>query len=253
MTGLEICNDLSVYNSNPKGGDAYLKYLNPSRLYTTTIIQDDQTPAEALYLHKIAVSNSEIMSRDIIYNLYAALAGDKDKPADSKYLSYSLIKYQNSDLFYSFNYLTDTPEGMERANRVSPTCQFLYKIILADAMRWLMYFPIDNTMTCSKINAEVLTTIGMNEENQNNLPQMIWAGNNVNVNHTSTADYDVFTPNDNDTFNIYSVMPIDKKMTFNGHNNSLLYLPDKEPMRNNNDERVMLTNNPVKANDKVFD
>ena len=232
MKDTEVCSDLKIICPD-ETGNGRVKYVNPTQPYTYQLLQDDTAPNESFSLAKIAVTKSKTMQWDVLYNLVQQLMKDETvKDA-------SIYRVANSDLFYSFDYLVTTPEGYEQSYRISPTCQFMYQTILADAMQWRLVFPIDNTMTMSKINTNILTD--MKETDINVLPQMIWADNLLQVSNDRSTKPPSF---DNVDVVMTYVQPTSKSMTYENEYNYFSYSGKDSvfiyPDNNNKEDASML-------------
>ena len=194
-------------------GNGYLKYVNPTRKYTFPLLKDAECPDEKFSLPRLGVNMSGLFQNDLLYNLWMMLTENKD------YSSYSIYLSTNSTMFNSFDYISCIPENYQLINRVSPTCQFVYDVVLAEALKWQLIFPIDNTMTMTKINNNIIKAIGTNAPRfDGHEPQYIWAGNETVV---QRSDDQPITANDN--LVIYSVQPIKKTMTFSAENNRICW------------------------------
>ena len=213
MKDTKLCKELFINNPDPTSGVGRLKYFNPTRRYTYTVLKDDEVPDEEFALPKIRANMSALFQYSVLFNLHQALSKDK------KYEPYSLYFEDNKWMFTSFDFLTCVPKGKAIINRVSPTCRFMYEFIMAAAMKWHLIFPIDNTVTMSKINANISTAFnGAASELYEKLPQYIWAGNETEASHAHGPD-----PK-SENFSFYSVQPIRKSMKWELENSYATYI-----------------------------
>ena len=230
MKDTKVCTDLKIINPD-ETNKGRVKYVNPTQAYTYQLLQDEVIPSENFALAKIAVTKSKTMQWSVLYNLVMKLMKDESAKGSSIY------RTPNSDLFYSFDYITTTPSGYEQSYRISPTCAFMYQIILADALQWRLVFPIDNTMTMSKINTNLLND--MKTAQVDNLPQLIWADNLFTVPNGHQLTEIEFKPS---TFDMTYVQPSSQHMsfgneygyyTYNGPNSVFIY-DSKTPKKDEN-------------------
>lgn len=226
MSKLDICDELTRYNTTAEDPSGYLKYLNPTRMFTTQILQDDANPLESYYLPRLAVSNSEIMKSTVLYDMYVQMTGDGGR-AESNTYDMCILHDKNAGFFYSGDYLITTPSSYRKVNNVNPIAQATYKIIMANAVKWSLYFPIDTTMTFSKINSNLLSILGNYDETaQEGLPQMIWAGSTDTLQRQNIIAYNAMLSDVNDTFNMIDYVPNAQTMTYNQQSKGDIIYPN---------------------------
>ena len=82
------------------------------------------------------------------------------------------IKIANKNIFTSIDYLYITPKGFEQLDNVSPIARYIFEVLIQYSCKWYLTFPIENTMSMSKINYNML--LYENGKNKSILPQYIW-------------------------------------------------------------------------------
>jgi len=185
-------------------GKGILKYVNPTRRYTFPLLKDSEFPDEKFTLPRLSANMSELFKNELLYNLWMMLTENKD------YVSYSSYLTTNSAMFNSFDYIACIPETLKMVHRVSPTCQFVYDKVLVESLKWFLIFPIDNTMTMTKINTNIIKALGTNAPNfDGHEPQYIWAGNETELKERKTT-----SEVKNDKLKMYSVQPLKRSMDF---------------------------------------
>ena len=174
-------------------GEGTLKYENPTHRYTYQLLTDSIIPQEEFSFPKIGATKSADFQKRVLYNIV-----DKILIYGNE-VSTSVIKSTNASLFMSFDYLTVSPPGYTPGyERISTTNAYIYQTILADALVFYLVFPLDITMTMSKINRMIQKALGKNEWWL--LPQMIWASSNVNYSMQRT------TPSETDLAKLFPPM-----------------------------------------------
>ena len=171
MTDLKVDKTVTVINVAPDTQIGYLQYNNPTHRYTYQLFIDNIVPQESFSIPKIGASKNANFQINMIYNLYHSLFETSDIPN-------ALTHSTNVGLFYSFDYLTVTPPGqLVQFGHMSTTAAFMYQSVLADAMEYYFVFPIDITMTMSKINQLIWDTLKLSgDKDYGTLPQAIWCG-----------------------------------------------------------------------------
>ena len=233
MKQTTICEELEVVGA---GGSAErkgkLKYVNPTRKYTYQLMNDDENANEKIKLTKISADMSELFRENLLYNLTTSLM-DKSDPNIGKY---SVYNSSYRPFFYSMDYLTIAPADYKLINGISPLAQYVYNMVLVNGVQWNLIFPIDNTMTLSKINKKVTDLV-----DNDSLFQYIWAGNEKILNEGHDQ-----TPTETKEFNIYFVKPINKTMTWHFEHEYNAWLDQNPPT-------LLATDNPSKDDYWVFD
>ncbi len=154
-------NQTFAQNINPVTLIGTMKYVNPTRIFTYQILNDEPDPTERFTFDKLGAKLSDSFRYSILPNLWKSLHDIEE------FRNYAIINSKNSLLFNSFDFIVFSPEGYEIADKISPTAQFVYKYVLEQSMRWNLVFPIENTMSMAKINAK---TYDMNKT----IVQDIW-------------------------------------------------------------------------------
>ena len=198
MKDLNICTQIEIINKNPTTLIGTLKYTNPTRKYTYQLLNDEACPEESFQLPKMSADMSNTFKNDLLFNLTTSLMSRNEDM-----VKYSIYNTNYKYLMYSTDYISTAPESFELINNISPTCQFIYNMLLVNGLKWNMILPIDNTMTMSKINKHCEDLVGENHE-----PQYIWAGNEAQVKHNQKQIAST-------GFNLLYAQPIEKNITWN--------------------------------------
>ena len=167
----------TALNIDPATQVGTMHYINPTRVYTYQLLNDQEDPTERMQFPKLGAKMSDLFREHILSNLWKALYEQEE------FKSFSIYNHKNAGLFNSFDFITCSPTQYEISNQISPTAQFVFKTVLEQSVRWNLIFPIENTCSMSKINNK-MTMLGVDKYH---IPQNMWCnlGERLELKHSS--------------------------------------------------------------------
>lgn len=195
MTKTSLCDETMIYGEDADGSGGYMKYVNPTQKYTRQFINDEGYIEVALKLPRLSAGITETFTKTFLKNIFTSLQ-------KSVYQNFNVFSINNKNLLTSIDYIYITPFGFDQIDNVSPIARYIFEVLIQDSCKWTLTFPIENTMSMSKINSRIIKDKGIEY-----LPQYIWTRtNNVkfsvnkggdvksDVNESSEFKFDNFTP-----------------------------------------------------------
>lgn len=231
MKETKVCEDTTLIGVSATDGKGVYKYVNPTRIYTYQINNDEEYPNEFFQLPKMS-ADMELFRTELLHNLTTTLINAKD----AQYGGYSVYNSSYRLFMYSMDYVSTAPSGYELINGISPLSQFVYQMVLVNGLQWNLIFPIDNTMTMSKINRYTTDLV-----NGDDLVQYIWAGNEKVFNNGHDQRPVTTSP-----FDMYYVQPIRKSLTWKFNGDSFGWL-------NQSNVQLLDPDSPAKDKYNMFD
>lgn len=196
MTKSSLCNETMIYGKNPDGSGGFMKYVNPTQKYTRQFIYDEDNIEVALELPRLSAGITKTFTSTFLKNIFISLQNKND------YQHFNVFSIKNKNLLTSIDYIYITPPGFEQIDNVSPIARYIFEVLIQYSCKWILTFPIENTMSMSKINSRIIEDEGIKY-----LPQYIWTRtSNVNfsinkggsvksdVNESSEFEFNNFTP-----------------------------------------------------------
>lgn len=154
-----------TYGQSADGRGGYLKYINPTQKYTRQFINDENNVEVAFQMPRLSADIDESFTQNFLKNILNTLQ-------KTDYQFYNVFSTDNKNIFTSIDYLYITPKGFEQLDNVSPIARYIFEVLIQYSCKWYLTFPIENTMSMSKINYNML--LYENGKNKNILPQYIW-------------------------------------------------------------------------------
>lgn len=163
-----------VLKSNGK-----VRYVNPTRKYTSTFIKDNDNVLSTLpfVIPSLSAKLNNEFSKNFILKVYEGMLN----PNNKKYCSFDNV---NKNIMCSFEYISLVPPGMKKDlvnTKVSPMAQFLYMVLILQTSDWSLTLPINTTMSCGSINNKLIELNG-SDKDLRFLPQYIWCRNESLIN-----------------------------------------------------------------------
>ena len=154
-----------TYGQSADGKGGYLKYINPTQKYTRQFINDENNVEVAFQMPRLSADIDESFTQTFLKNILNALQ-------KTDYQFYNVFSTDNKNIFTSIDYLYITPKGFEQLDNVSPIARYIFEVLIQYSCKWYFTFPIENTMSMSKINYNIL--LYNDGKDKNILPQYIW-------------------------------------------------------------------------------
>lgn len=165
MENTLLYDKMETYGQNADGKGGFLKYINPTQKYTRQFINDENNVEVAFQMPRLSAGIDESFTKNFLKNILNALQ-QKD------YQFYNVFASNNKELFTSIDYLYITPKGFEQVDNVSPIARYIFEILVQHSCKWYLTFPVENTMSMSKINYNIL--LYDDGKDKKILPQYIW-------------------------------------------------------------------------------
>ena len=203
MENTSVCDDLEIYGQNERGTGGFVKYVNPTQKYTRLFINDTQYVQVLFQMPRLSASVNETFRKTFLKTILNQLQ-------TSAYQFNNVFAHVNKNFLTSIDYIYITPNGFEQVDRVSPIARYVFEVLVKNACKWYLTFPIENTMSLMKINSVILSTTSSVSNNKKFLPQYIWANSeNVNLDVAGGASSGKYETSENAYVGIKKYTPID--------------------------------------------
>lgn len=166
MKDTSLYDKVQIYGQNADGTGGYVKYVNPTQIYTHQFINDVDNIEVAFQMPRLSANINESFRKNFLYNIFNTLTTNKD------YLFYNVYNLDNRNLLTSMDYIYIIPNGFEQVDNVSPICRYVFEVLIKYSCKWFITIPIESTMSMMKINSTILLS---GSEYRDYLPQYIWA------------------------------------------------------------------------------
>ena len=174
MENTSVCDDLEIYGQNERGTGGFVKYVNPTQKYTRLFINDTQYVQVLFQMPRLSASVNETFRKTFLKTILNQLQ-------TSAYQFNNVFSHVNKNFLTSIDYIYITPNGFEQVDHVSPIARYVFEVLVKNACKWYLTFPIENNMSLMKINSVILSTTSSISNSKKFLPQYIWA-NSENMN-----------------------------------------------------------------------
>ena len=168
-----------IYGKNADGSGGYLKYVNPTQLYTHQFINDIDNVEVAFQMTRLSAGINDNFTKNFLFNIFNSLTTNKD------YSSYNVYNTENKNLLTAIDYIYIIPSGFEQVDNVSPICRYLFEVLVKHSCKWFITIPIESSMSMMKINSVMLS--GGGGSGGDNLPQYAWSGDGGDSSSNSTS------------------------------------------------------------------
>jgi hypothetical protein len=162
---LTLYDVVQTYAVNADGTGGFMKYMNPTQHLTAPFINDFDTVTVKFEMPRLS---AKYVGADLMLQIF------QEYYNNSAYEIYNTSHVVNYGLMNWAMYLSYIPEGMFTGDEfTTPLARFIYEVFVNRSSTWTLSIGIDNTMTCSRMNA-VLEANGNTSEL---LPQFLFMNN----------------------------------------------------------------------------
>lgn len=167
MLNPSISEDLEVYYDNVHDKtlriNAHVRYVNPTKKYTDIYFNSYDEMLIPFKMPRLSADINGTFKSTFIKNAFNALLENKE---------FNVYDTNNSLIMTSFDFMTMIPPQLEEfviEHNVFPLARFMYKILIEYSCKWELIIPLNNIMSCSIINSQLMTKY----KNKKYLPQYL--------------------------------------------------------------------------------